>query len=110
MGRPGRSLVGEACPSPQEPTDPSELGGPSGLAGLLKSHWAAGGNGPDSLTSRRDFKTQERFQDPGDPRPVLLAGNSSIHVLHDQHRRLVGIVVSLPDHRQRPMVERNHMA
>lgn len=49
---------GETCPSPQEPTDPNELGGPLGLAGLLKSHWAAGGNGPDSLTSRRDFKTQ----------------------------------------------------
>src|ERR1044072_2868064 len=45
MGRPGGAQGERACPSPQEPTDPSELGGPLGLAGLLKSHWVAGGNG-----------------------------------------------------------------
>jgi len=55
---------GETCPSPQEPTDPNELGGPLGLAGLLKSHWAAGGNGRihshrgEISRPRRDFKTR----------------------------------------------------
>jgi hypothetical protein len=42
------------------------------------------------------------------PLPSRLARPSG-HFLHDQHRRLVGIVVSLPDHSQRPMAERDHI-
>jgi hypothetical protein len=35
---------------------------------------------------------------------------ASSGALNDQHRRLVGIVVSLSDHSQRAMAERDHIA
>jgi hypothetical protein len=67
------------APSPQEPTDPSELGGPLGLAGLLNP------TGPRVGTAGFTH-IEEKFQDPGEPRLALLAGNSSILVLHDPPR------------------------
>jgi hypothetical protein len=103
MGRPGRSPGERPAPSPQEPTDPSELGGPLGLAGLLNP------TGPRVGTAGFTH-IEDRFQDPGGPRLALLAGNSSIHVVHDQDRRLVGFVVSLANHAQRPVPEVNRVS
>jgi hypothetical protein len=103
MGRPGGARGERPAPSPQEPTDPSQLGGPVGLAGLLNP------TGPRVGTAGFTH-IEERFQDPGGPCLALLAGNSSILVLHDQDRRLVGFVVSLANHAQRPVPEVNRVS
>jgi|RhiMethySRZTD1v2_1073278.scaffolds.fasta_scaffold23857_10 hypothetical protein len=78
MGRPWRSQGGEACPIASRTDRPSELG-PLGLAGLLNP------TGPRVGTAGFTH-IEEIFQDPGEPRLALLAGNSSILVLHDPPR------------------------
>jgi hypothetical protein len=43
-------------------------------------------------------------------KPPSLASSSCRRFLNDQDGRLVGVVIALPDHPQRPAAERNHVA